>query len=505
MASRNVKRINTALASTSKPLKEVSAAVIGDSGLENVIAGMGTDRDKRSYSRYSIPRILTMFELQNMFRVSWLAKRIVNVVAEDMTRAWRTFIFDDADNNPQKDALVEAEKDFQLQTKFREAISWARLYGGSCIVIGTSDAVNTSDLATPLRVESVKKGGLKYLQVLDRWRIAPSGTLTTDLSSPNFGLPDSYIVAESSVVVHHTRILRFNGQKLPYFSWLANGMWDDSELQHVLDSLTNYDTTTSAISSMMFEANIDVVQTEGLTELLSTQAGERKLLKRFQLGAMMKSFNRMLVLDSTEKYEKKQNSFTNLDKVWEQYMVDCCGAANIPMVKLFGQSPGGLNATTDDDTRNYLSRINADQETGLRPQLEYFDEIFVRSTLGNIPKGYKFQFESLWQMDDADEATIGYQNAQRDQIYLSAGVVSEGLVASELKANGVYRTMSDEDVELAVELGKTMDDYQETQRDNQQAATDPANNKPASGVGQNGQDPDDDAKDSDKGTKNGVA
>ena len=54
MTRRNVKSVDAALAMTRQP--------VGD-GLENVVAGLGTDRDKRSYSVWADPRILTRQEL----------------------------------------------------------------------------------------------------------------------------------------------------------------------------------------------------------------------------------------------------------------------------------------------------------------------------------------------------------------------------------------------------------------------------------------------------------
>jgi len=35
------------------------------------------------------------------------------------------------------------------------------------------------------------------------------------------------------------------------------------------------------------------------------------------------------------------------------------GAADIPMTRLLGQSPAGMNATGDGDMRNYYDRIEA--------------------------------------------------------------------------------------------------------------------------------------------------
>lgn len=445
MAQRKVKTADAALARTMRPVG------VSD-GLENVVAGLGTDRDKMSYSVYGMPRVLTRMELENAYRGSWLSKKIVNAVADDMTREWRHVVFDDDDGESQF-AIEQAEKRFALKGKINESLRWARLYGGALLIIGTRD----KDLSKPLNVQAIRKGDLRYLHVMDRWRVSPAGSLCMDLDSPNFGMPEYYMLAESSVRVHHSRVLRFNGQKLPYFAWRSNAMWDDSELQHVLDSLTNCDTATRGIATMLFEANVDVVKAEGLADVLARKDGEAILTKRFQIAGMLKSFNRMLLLDGTESYEKKSNSFANLDKIVQQFMVDVSGAADIPMTRLFGQAAGGLNATGDNDVRNYYDMVSGKQETEVRPQLEYLDEVLVRSTLGFMPDDYRFDFNSLWQVSDTEQATIEKTRADRDVAYLSAGVVTEGVVARDLKERGTYRNLTDEDVELAEELSKPMD------------------------------------------------
>jgi phage-related protein (TIGR01555 family) len=457
---RNVKSPSAALSRTNKPVQPNLFLVDsqpsnyrGADGLENVVAGLGTSRDKMSYTNYNTPRALTRYELENMYRTSWLAKRIINAPAEDMTREWRTVTFESEVEDDQ-DAIERAEVRFGLKQKITECLMWSRLYGGALLIIGTKDA----DMSKPLIVEQVKKDDLQWLQIIDRWRVSASGQRTTDLASPNFGLPEYYTLAESAVFVHWTRVIRFNGQKLPYFAWLQNAMWDDSELQHVYDSLQSCDVTSRGIATMVFEANLDVVTVPELNELASSKDGEAKIVKRFQLAAMMKSFNRTLLLGEGETYEKKSNNFSNLDKILLAFQVDCCGAADMPMTRLFGQSAAGMNSSGDGELRNYYDRISAEQEADLRPKLEYLDQILVRSELGMYPDDYCFEFNSLWQQSDAEIATTQKTKADRDAVYLAAGVLSEGAIAKELLEDGTYKTLTQEDVDMAVELSLPMDE-----------------------------------------------
>lgn len=448
--TRNVKTASAALARTRRPSR------IND-GLENVAAGLGTVRDKRSHTFYAMPRTLTNWELENMYRGSWLCKRIVNVPADDMTREGVQLFFDDDEDGKSQFAVEQAEKALCLWDKVNEALRWSRLYGGSVIVLLTKGAT----LDQPLDVETIRQGDLLGMHVLDRHRISATNLLIRDLSDPSFGLPEYYILAESSVRVHHTRVLRFNGQKLPFFAWQANGMWDDSELQHVLDSVTNVDSASASINSMLYEANVDVIMSKGLADTLASEGGEAKITKRYQVAATMKSFNRMLLLDGEETYEKKQNQFTNLDKIWMNFMVDVCGAADIPMTRLFGQSASGLNATGDNDIRNYYDMIKSKQNKDLRPRLEYLYDILLRSIFGTRPEDFRFDFKSLWQISDTEKATIENTRATRDQTYVNLGIVPAAVVAKDLKEHGTYVNLTDEDIQLVAELEEDMREHRD--------------------------------------------
>ncbi len=41
--------------------------------LQNLVAGLGDQRDKMSYGRYLLPRVIDRVELEAMYRTNWLA------------------------------------------------------------------------------------------------------------------------------------------------------------------------------------------------------------------------------------------------------------------------------------------------------------------------------------------------------------------------------------------------------------------------------------------------
>lgn len=459
--------IDRALSKTRKPVNDNTPAWMIEASkniapqrrgavdsLTNLVSGLNTGRDKRSHNFYAFPRHLTRMELENMWRTSWLCKRIIKSKVDDSTREWREFDFEDGDTKPRIEALCKAEKDMHIVAKFTEAGYWADLYGGALIVMGTSDVKKPEDMMLPLDPETVKKDGLLWMHVLDRWRCSASADVERDLMSPNFGLPLMYQISDGQLLVHHSRVLRFNGEKLPYYSWTANAMWDDSALQHVLDSLSDCDATVQGVAGMVFEANVDVLTAVGLEDLLDTEEGTQKVMKRFQVAFEMKSNTKTLLINEGDKYEKKSNNFGNLDKVIEKMQENVCGSSEVPRSRLFGTSPGGLNSTGDNEMNMYYEMIKARQIHKTGPVLDQFDQIFVRSVLGTMPEDFDYKWRPLQHVGDSEQATIDYQNAQRDQIYVTMGAIGEGVVAGTLKEKGVYPGMTDEDVQMAQELAE---------------------------------------------------
>lgn len=418
-------------------------------GMANVVAGLGTSRDKNYWNEWLPVVALGRPALENMFRGSWLARRIVTTKTNDMTREWISITWKDrAKDEEGPKALKKAEAQFGVKRKFNEAIRWARLHGGAAIVIG----IKGQDLATPLDVKTVKKDSLQYLRVFDRWRLQGAPGQLDEESDVNFGMPLFYML-DSQVKIHWSRVVRFNGDPLPYDAWRNNQMWDDSVLQAAISSVNAYTGVTQGISSMIWESNVDIIRVKGFFDLIGTKAGEEKLVKRFAASALMKSFNRLLLIDKDEEYQQKETHFAGVVATIGEFRQDLSGACDVPITRLWGQSPAGMNATGESDLTNYYDSVAGLQETDVIPQATRVYDVLIPSTLGHTPDEVEITANSLWQMSDTEKATLQKLRADRDHIYLVDGVITEGVVAKQLHADNTYPdSLTEEDVELAEAL-----------------------------------------------------
>lgn len=416
-------------------------------GLENLVAQLGTEQDKRSHSRFvnnkQLSRDGMQDELNAMYRTDWLAGKVVDIIPDDMTREWREFT---GDIDPEVVKKLEDEEDrLNLSGNFNQAHKWARLYGTAFIVMSIDDG-QTPD--KPLDMSKIKKGGLRHIHAIDRHRVSNADVVPiADPMNKNFGMPEFYRFNETSVKIHHSRVLRFDGIQLPFDEFRRNNYYSDSVLSRIYEALINFNTTADGASSMVYETNVDIMKVKGLMGYLQTADGESLLRKRFTLAGMLKSFNNMMLLDNEEDFQNKTNTFSGLPDLLDRYALFLSAASDIPATRLLGSSASGLNATGEGDLKNYYDTVRSAQKKDYKPKLDYFDEIMARSLGLSEEIDLDYEFKSLFQMTPKEIADLQFVNAQRDSLYLDRDIVSEATVAKELKQEGTYTNITDEDIE----------------------------------------------------------
>ena len=427
-------------------------------GLENLVAQLGTEQDKRSSSRFVNSKRLSIDgnqeELNALYRTDWVAGKIVDIIPNDMTREWRSFT---GEMDPEiVKVIVEEENRLKLAAAFNEVHKWARLYGTALIIMSINDGGGPED---PLNINKVKKGGLRHIKIVDRHRISHADIIINqDPLNENFGMPEMYRFNETSVRIHHSRVLRFDGIKLPYDEFRRNNYYSDSVLDRLYDPITNLTTVTNSAASMVYETNVDIMKIKGLMSYLQTPDGEALLRKRFTLAGQLKSFNNMMLLDSEEDFQSKTNTFSGLPELLDRYAQIVTAGSDVPATRLLGSSASGLNATGEGDLKNYYDKITADQNNIYKPKLDYFDKIMVKSLGLSDELDLTYEFDSLFQMTPKETADVQFLNAQRDGIYLDKGVITEEIVAKELKQDGTYTNITDDYITELEELEDLDDD-----------------------------------------------
>jgi phage-related protein (TIGR01555 family) len=402
-------------------------------GLRNLVSGLGTTGQDKQASATWVRNNLQRQEIDACYGDTWLGRKIHDVPCKDMTREWRSW---QADDN-QIEAIEKEEARLKLQAKTRKALILARLYGGAAMVLGLPGDANCE---APVKIGA---GQLQYVHVVHRYQLT-LGDQVMDPLNPLFGGPSYYALnypdGRQAVNVHPSRVIPFIGQELPDGAMFGGGeygwFWGDPLLQSVQDALKAHDTTTGSIAALLNELKLDVIKFPGLMDSLSSGAYEGTLIERMTLANVLKSLTNALILDggdgtegSGETWETRQLNMQGMPDIQRGMFQLVAGAADIPATRLIGQSPTGLNATGDSDTRNYYDMLASMQETELRPTIAPLDEYVIMSGTGSRDPSIYYDWTPLWQMTPTDKADRDKKVAETAQIYANMGAVPDDAFA----------------------------------------------------------------------------
>lgn len=406
---------------------------IGD-GLANALSGLNTERDKAAHSYYAEPTIDAL-ELVNAYRGSWMARKIVDIPALDSCRNWRAW----QASPTQIEAIEGEEKRLNVRGKVLEARKKARLFGGAAIYADFGD-----DAAQPLNLDAIQKGGLRFLTVFSPRQLVP-GEIDTDPMSEFFGMPKDFTIAGGATGqarIHPSRLTTFYGNDLPDRDITSSAFgWGDSVLLAVMSAVKQAESASANINSLIYEANVDVVSIEGLAEILKMPGGEDKVRDLLKLNLNAKSNLRALVLDAKNTYARKAVSFASLPDLMDRFDQHAAGAADIPMTRFMGMSPGGLNSAGESDLRNYYDRVSAGQTLEMGPALTRLDEALIRSATGQRDAAIHYDWNPLWQLSETEKATVFKTKADAARTIAGTGGTSEPLMPLEALSDALVNEL----------------------------------------------------------------
>lgn len=415
-------------------------------------------------TEYPMTRMTDNYALLNsLYRDNWVVQNVVGIIPDDMTKEW--FTLSGTITPDQRAEFERAQRTTQLQQKINEGLRWGRLYGGAAgliLIKGQEDM-----LEDPLDLETILPGSFVGIYIFDRWcGITPDMGLVNDMADPDFGLPEYYTIngEESRIVarVHHSRIIRFTGRDLPFLEKIAEMYWGESEVEALYHDVVKHDNVANNMAALTFRANIDTMAVDNLNQLFSMTSTEqqRRFWNTMQAQSVMKSNFGMQLVNKGDEITNTQYSFAGLPEVYDSMCLDLAGAARIPVTKLFGRAPAGMNATGESDLRNYYDYVDTLRESKLRPILEKLLPILCMSLWGQVPKGLTINFPTLWTPTAMEIAEIALKKAQAIRDTFQAGLFRADTAQRELKAlaeeTGMFGSITDE--EIAANAGKTYQD-----------------------------------------------
>lgn len=412
-------------------------------------------------TEYPLTRMTDNYALLNsLYRDNWVVQNVVGIIPDDMTKKW--FAPAGAVGPEHLKELDRVQRVTALRERVNEGLRWGRLYGGAAglIMIRGQEGM----LGQPLELESIYPGTFQGLYILDRWQgVVPGMELVFEGGEP---VPAYYSITDARgntvAKVHHSRLVRFTGRDLPFLERVAELYWGESEVEALYNDVVKHDNVAANMAALTFRANVDTMEVQNLDQLFSVTSGEqqRRFWNVMQAQSVMKSNFGMQLVNRGDQIKNTQYTFTGLQEVYDSMCLDLSGASRIPVTKLFGRSPAGMNATGESDLRNYYDYVDTLREAKLRPILEKLLPVLAMSAWGAVPDGLDITFPPLWTPTAAEVAEIALKKAQAIRDTFQAGLFRADTAQRELKKladeTGMFDSISEE--EIAANAGKTYQD-----------------------------------------------
>ena len=388
--------------------------------------------------------------LDVIYRQSWISAKICDAVADDMTRDGVDFSGID---QQQSDVFQRYLSYMQIWDNIADTIRWARLYGGCIAFI----YVDGQDVSTPLDPSTIQHGQFKGLMVFDRYRCDPIDT------SANTMEPDFYRLENFASKVHSSRILKMVGVKLPYFERIRENWWGGSVISRVFDCVRNRDNALNASGKLINKSYVRTVKINNLRQVLAAGgAAERNLLKMFTMIRDLQDNSGLTILDTEDEFQVDNYTFSGLDNLLSLFDQDVAAAADIPMTRLYGQSPAGFS-TGDADLETYYSRIASYQESMLRTPLTNLFAICFASCFGIAPPAdFDFVFRNVWRPSEIEDRQQVVNECNTIISACSSGIIGTNTALEALRAvgkkYGLFNAITDQEIAMAAPLESPPDD-----------------------------------------------
>ena len=447
-------------------------------GYSNMLNKYGTAQDNSTAYQYNQEIISNDLELIRLYEGNGLFTKIIDRPSEEAVKHGFDINYGDESIAEYVDDRMDA---LELEEKFSTAEKWARLYGGSIIVMLVDDG---RGLEEPLDWNNVRS--IEELRVFERAIVQPDyGSMyhfhfmDTLNSKKKFGEPEYYQVFSlyGYFCVHRSRCLIFRNGRLPEQTTNAiYRYWGIPEYVKIKRALRECITSHEDGVKLLERSVQAIYKMKNLANMLSTEDGENKVLQRLQVIDMARGILNSIAIDTDgEDYDFKTLQMSGIKDVIDATCNMLSAVTDIPQTILFGRSPAGMNSTGESDFENYYNMVENIQKQNMKANARTVIDLILKQgalegAIPEVPK-YKMKFAALWSMSDTEKANVEqtkaqteYTKAQTAQIYMDSNVLDPSEARKSLASGDEFEieeVISDNDLDLpddVFELSQTTDD-----------------------------------------------
>lgn len=338
--------------------------------------------------------------LTYLYKTFGILGKVIDIPVDD---AYKDGGFDLEADSISENELKKLEDNIRrLQSidKLKMARKWARLYGGSALVIADG-----KDLSKPLNFKNLYNMPFDIVPV-DRWQL--------QYSEPNVNIPNGKWILTNygkignngnTTVIDNSRIFIMPGKIAPYLIQQQVNGWGISVFEQIFQDMSQFFKARNVMFELLDEAKTDVLKLATLQTALTSANGENALRRMVDMIAQNKNYKSQITLSTDDEYEQKQMSFSGFEGILKEIRVMIAGSANMPVNKLWGEGVTGFGSG-EDSLENYNSQIQNEIRSADEAAIDWILKIHCYHLFGReIPDLTKI-WKNLRVLSAIDEQNI---------------------------------------------------------------------------------------------------
>lgn len=403
-------------------------------------------------------------------------RKIVTTIAEEMTREGIELSStgdDDSKGQIRQDKIDRMNReieDIKLMAHLRKQIEDDGYFGRGHMYIDlempkgsglVSD--NPDELASPLFVDKSKipLGAFKGLVNVEPMWTYPGVYNSTNPLKKDYYKPSEWYVFQK--LTHHTRLMTMVRHEVPDMLKAAFAFGGVSTAQLCEPYVNNWISTRDSVKDLIHSFSTSGIMTD--MENFLAGNGPVDIFDRAELYNEMRDNRGLMLLNKdTEEFFQVNTPVSGISDLQAQAEEQMAIVPGIPLVKLLGITPSGLNASSDGEIRVFYDSIAAMQEADLRDEVKMILDIMQLSLFGEVDEDITFDFRPLYQLSEKEQSEVMVNESNAANNYVTMGALAPEEVREKIIADkhmGFNGLSLESEYDLGGEDGEEPEGYEE--------------------------------------------
>lgn len=363
----------------------------------------------------------TMSQVEEFYHNNGLAKKIVDVIPEEMVSPGFQL------NGVSDNTKFQSEWDgLKLEPQITDALCWARLYGGSYVLAMVNDGrMLTSAAKRGKPLESIVVYDYDSVSVAEEEK---------NPRSPRFGKPKMYTVKPlnggSDFNVHYTRMHYIDGERVTNkVRKLNKGAGGTVLNKSMIEAILDYDYSEYLATQLLKRKQQGVWKAKGLALICDDREGEYAArLRMAQVDANSGVGNTIGIDADDEEYTVINSDISGIPEFLSAKMDRIVALSGIHEIVLKNKNTGGVSASQNTALQTFYKLVERKRNDDYKPLLEFLLQFIVTE------EDFSVEFEPLSLPTDSEKADIFKKNAEAVQGLVTDQVIDANEARDTLSA-----------------------------------------------------------------------